>query len=405
MRKIRLQDAGRCVGFAAFPYALLTFSGVVTLDRELRLAGLGLFLSLLTLAAVPHRRRLLDAWKALGPIRPLWAAALISAAWSIEPGLTAWRGAVLSGTTAFGVFFFLYHGAAEQIRIVALTAAAGLLASLAAVWLFPSVGVMGGIHEGAWQGIFWHKNAFGRTAALGFAALLAQSFGSRRFGGLRLAGMALCLACALGSASAAGIVYLAALGAACLAIMALGAAPEGRARARRALALAPAGLVALLAAACLAEAALDALGRDVTLSGRTGLWQLALEKGFEKPWLGYGYGAFWGLGNEFTGVLSQRLGYNPGSAHNGFLDLFLALGTLGAALFLACLTRYAPPAAAGLMKPIGAQRAWPALFLLLYLLSSAVESLAFKADSAFWMLFVTCFCNLSDPGRELPRMP
>jgi len=41
----------------------------------------------------------------------------------------------------------------------------------------------------------------------------------------------------------------------------------------------------------------NALGRDVTLTGRTSIWAVVLDKISKHPWLGYGYKGFW-LGME-----------------------------------------------------------------------------------------------------------
>jgi exopolysaccharide production protein ExoQ len=87
---------------------------------------------------------------------------------------------------------------------------------------------------------------------------------------------------------------------------------------------------------------LAALGRDLTLSGRTHLWEYAIGKGIDRPWLGVGYKSFWTDSVTFdlrtlhdhwsTGEGTKALTAN---AHNGFLEVWLDLGFVGLALLLA----------------------------------------------------------------------
>ena len=86
----------------------------------------------------------------------------------------------------------------------------------------------------------------------------------------------------------------------------------------------------------------DFLGKDIELNGRLPLWTLAIEKGLEQPWLGYGYRGFW------SSDVSDSVLYNSWAvleeefrnrtiefhSHNGFIDLFLELGLIGILIFL-----------------------------------------------------------------------
>src|SRR5262249_6338256 len=69
------------------------------------------------------------------------------------------------------------------------------------------------------------------------------------------------------------------------------------------------------------------LGRRTDLTRRaTGIWPLVLEQARLHPVVGSGYGGVWGL----HGPLSQALGLEQ--AHNGYLDVYLQLGIVGAVL-------------------------------------------------------------------------
>src|SRR5262249_29793545 len=76
------------------------------------------------------------------------------------------------------------------------------------------------------------------------------------------------------------------------------------------------------------------LGRDTTLTGRTHLWGVLLPVISNRPILGYGYGAFWtSLNAEILSVWSAA-GRLANIADNGYIDLCLSLGVIGAGLFL-----------------------------------------------------------------------
>ena len=83
---------------------------------------------------------------------------------------------------------------------------------------------------------------------------------------------------------------------------------------------------------------LQTMGRDPTLTGRTDIWKLVL--GMTKnPVLGTGFESFW-LGKRLDRMWSIYW-WHPREAHDGYIELYLALGWLGITLFAVLLvTRY-----------------------------------------------------------------
>lgn len=70
------------------------------------------------------------------------------------------------------------------------------------------------------------------------------------------------------------------------------------------------------------------LGRDMTLTGRTDMWNALLTMAVD-PILGAGYQNFWSA--EKMTALWQK-GFQPKQAHNGYLEVYLNLGVVGLAL-------------------------------------------------------------------------
>ncbi|MFP4162801.1 MAG: O-antigen ligase family protein [Chitinispirillaceae bacterium] len=76
-----------------------------------------------------------------------------------------------------------------------------------------------------------------------------------------------------------------------------------------------------------------AVGKDMTFTGRTDLWNTFMWLGFQQnPFIGSGYGAF--FGGSKTSWLLDYIWDSASSAHSGYLQLFLELGFLGLGLFV-----------------------------------------------------------------------
>jgi O-antigen ligase len=148
------------------------------------------------------------------------------------------------------------------------------------------------------------------------------------------------------------------------------------------------------------DSALDLLGKDETLTGRTDLWAVAVVMALERPWLGYGYNAFWlGLGGPSAEVW-RVVGWVPSHGHNGFLDVWLDLGLLGVAVFLFGFAVYSRRAVALLRKWHSPEALWPAIFLAYLFLSNLTESSLIGENSIFWVLYTATVLNIS---RECGR--
>jgi len=78
-----------------------------------------------------------------------------------------------------------------------------------------------------------------------------------------------------------------------------------------------------------APALLNTIGRDSTLTDRTGIWDLALSLS-QNGFVGTGFESFW-LGPRLT-AMSAVFHWHPNEAHNGYLETFLNLGWVGLAL-------------------------------------------------------------------------
>jgi O-antigen ligase len=139
---------------------------------------------------------------------------------------------------------------------------------------------------------------------------------------------------------------------------------------------------------------LAALGKDATLTGRTFLWQLASDMAARRPWLGYGYGAFWLGPGSWAGYVADLMHWEAPHAHNGLLDLALDLGRAGVVLYLVGYVLALRAAIARARHPFVGS-ALPAAYLVFLALSNITESALLRQFSVFWVLYVYATCSLA----------
>jgi O-antigen ligase len=358
-------------------------SGVVPESTFLRflwlpfygLIGVGLVLT----ARDAFRTMLRSPWLVM-----LALLAIASAMWSIDAELSFRRGIAVFATTLFGIYLAARFDWIGALRLLAsvwfLLMAASFIVGIAA----PGFSHAGEIHPGAWMGGWGEKNALGGHAARAsflFAFLAWRDPEPRRWW---LVGLALSLVLVVLSKSATALLG-AGLGIGTL--LAAWWMLKGR---RWSLALVWGGvsvggllvLIYLTAPGLL----LGVLGKDETLTGRTDIWVELLRAIEQKPALGYGYLAFWGLESEPRYWLQRAVDWNAPSGHNGWLDLAISLGLVGVALFLVdMLVSLWRAGRLSLTSPTGV---FAIGFLAQFLLFAMSESILLAQNSILWVTYV-----------------
>ena len=78
---------------------------------------------------------------------------------------------------------------------------------------------------------------------------------------------------------------------------------------------------------------LDLVLTDTSFTGRTDIWQFALDRVAERPITGYGFAAFWGTKQVVYGMGGTSIWANTAAhAHNAYLNLALTVGIPGSIL-------------------------------------------------------------------------
>jgi O-antigen ligase len=141
-----------------------------------------------------------------------------------------------------------------------------------------------------------------------------------------------------------------------------------------------------------------ALGRDLTLTGRTEIWEASARFVEARPWLGYGYYAFWlpEMGPAYW--VREAVQWPVASAHSSWLELALGLGRVGVAVFAIQLLATLAHGARSAMQPQAGL--WAPAFLAVFALYTFSESHALQANNLFWTIYVAVAARLALDERE-----
>ena len=253
---------------------------------------------------------------------------MCSAGWSIDPGATIRAG--------IPYFFFILGliGVAKKLdgddfmRLLASVCFLSAVVCLIFLFMAPdyAIGETGDFH-----GIFSQKNLLGQAMAVGaLACLHGLRVGTRS----RLSGIAMFLVItftAFKSKSATSYLVILIF----LLIAVLSPLMRRREVARTVSLIALTLLLVIVPIVAENPNSLfELFGKDATLTGRTDVWGYVIPYIYQRPWLGWGYAAFWSTGNPVTLEIANALHWYVPEAHNGLLEILLSSGLVGAVWFI-----------------------------------------------------------------------
>lgn len=350
--------------------------------------------------------RVWRAWPAALCLAMLVGLCFASKYWSIDFHTTSRRVIAL----AISGVFALYLGAAFRgphlPRLLMLSCLIMAVGSLVMVFAFPAIGVHQDVNAGLWRGLWYEKNQMGAVMVIGATASaaclaspdprrLAPAVALALSSGLVLATQSktslLCLV--LGVGVVAGFWTLRRGGAA-FAVVAIWSAVV-------------LGGLGLWIWDTHSVAVLEALGKDPSLTGRTDIWSSLMRRVAERPWTGYGYGAFWGRMGESPPAdwVRKETGWIVPSAHNGWIDLLVQLGWPGAILVGAQLLL---TFVITLFRSVGSgvREGWWALgFLGAFFMLSLSESILLTHQSLPFVLFLAVMTRAMLPSSTAEAVP
>jgi exopolysaccharide production protein ExoQ len=342
----------------------------------------------------------------------LLAISIASTMWSILPHITWRRAMAFAGTTVVGLYLGCRLSIFEILRLTAVSLALVVVGTILACLLVPGQAVHQEIHVGAWRGLFYHKNQLGEAMLEGiliFVALATSEKSSR----LKLIELGLAAVAAFVLIMAQSATALACLGLFLLVLLAL-----------RVPRLTAYVFGAILAATLLTMVGmfggsfciLSLIGRDCTFTNRTEIWGLVWSAIMERPWTGYGFGAFWVGESDLGNAIRAKLGWAEtlSEAHNAWLETWLSVGIVGLvvaiSLLLAISVKVLRRAGARKQAATDAWTVWSVGFVLTVWVYSLTESVFPSYNTLTWVLFIvlsvkTEYFGQSSSESGLPSGP
>jgi exopolysaccharide production protein ExoQ len=285
-------------------------------------------------------RLLTAAW----PFLAFVALGCLSILWSVEPSIT-FRRIVALGLFTLITYYCAVRFSFERFYTVFLYFVIFYVVVAFAAAAIPGMGITpGGAYRGALRAFTGHKNEFGRiTFVMLTVTVVFQVFVKHPRTKVILLGLSLIVA-ALGVLSRSATPLAACMAGLVFALVfhfvfaerTFGYAFSRSVRYGLGLAIAIALPFTII---FIVPWAVEAMGRDLTFTGRLPLWEYAINANVGRDWLGSGYRAFWTTENTkyFAETFAYRLedsGSAPSNAHSAYLETWLEMGYVGLCVHL-----------------------------------------------------------------------
>lgn len=316
------------IGWLAALLAIINAAGVSFLDAQTHLI---LAIVSLLLLVVFFARSSPGPSRHIGLI-PVWSIIcllFLSTLWSVEPSTTLGSASLSSIAILQGYAIGSRTSAVTLVKVLSVCFTAVCLASALYELYNPISARMAGYYEvGTLKGLVGHRNY------LGYVAMLTVLFVTTALvqGIYKKWAMMLCLGLAfyvLFRTQSQTALVLTVLGFATILTLQLLQRMQKKVRP---VVLSMVLLVTTLGAVFVGTdlgQVFSFLQRDQSLTGRTGIWQVASETIAHQPILGYGWGAVWTETSSIGASMRSTLGFDVAHAHNGYLDVALQVGIVG----------------------------------------------------------------------------
>ncbi|MBI5951018.1 MAG: O-antigen ligase family protein [Chloroflexi bacterium] len=321
--------------------------------------------------------------------------------WSVYWEVSVSRWLILIFTVIMGGYLGLRYSIKEIIKYLSIFGAFTLFLSTIFVIFFPKIGVMDYYTiQGAWKGLYWHKNHMGIIATFAnvlFMVNLITSLHSRDKYVLLWSLLYLySLVFIYQTDSVASYMTTIFLhGIIILALLWL----KFREKLRKSHYVAFLAVLALTAVALFTniDRFFGIFNRSTSLTGRIPMWSHVFETYFSKhPMGGYGFNAFWYI-QDHRVEIGLAAGYPDPIviADNGFWDILINTGYIGLILFLLfyCSAWWSSIAYANKARDINGF--FPVIMMLYSLAANITWSLIFENEGFLMLVLVSIMFSLS----------
>lgn len=316
--------------------------------------------------------------------------AFISAGWSHFPELSLRRSLAFFFTTLFGIIVFLRFKPAEFLRLLNISLWIAMLTSILLVFLKPDWGTEYYFNEIAWRGAFVQKNLLGFFCGLLIVINFPFIVRKKRIHWFQISKIGLLMVILFFSKSTSALVLTLLAIFLFILFRMISFLKKDNIRVV-AVFLIVIILFVFIFWKDLLELFLSLVNKEITLTGRLPLWQILLRLGFEKFFGGYGYGTFWlGWNGIESATVWQTVNWMPNRAHNGYLDVWLEMGIVGALIFIWMIYR--------LLRTFNLDEilydpSRQIFFILsvVILVKNLIDTIIPRHNSIFWVLFLVIY--------------
>jgi O-antigen ligase len=334
-------------------------------------------------------------------ILPFLAFSALSIFWSIYWQVSLFRWLILVLTVVTGGYIGLRYRVKEIVRFLSVFGLYILFISFFVVVFLPKHGIMNYyIIQGAWKGIYWHKNHMGMIASFVNILFFINLVYSLPFkgkpvwfwGALYL--FSLFFVCQTDSVAS----YLTGLllhGLIFLALLYLKF--RDKLRSFHYLILMAAVAVAAFVLYFNLDFFFGIFSRNTSLTGRIPMWTHLFETYFSaRPVLGYGFNAFWYI-ESYRVEMSLATGYPDQIviADNGFIDILMNTGYVGLALFLVFYLTAWWRSVKYALRAADIIEIFPLILMTYTLVANISWSLIFENESFFMLIMISLLFAVS----------
>lgn len=270
----------------------------------------------------------------------LFLLTFFSVFWSVNISITIRSWAALLGSICFGIFLIGNFSIEDFLKILFSVIFVSVILSFLFILFIPELAIhQDQLHGGSWKGIFVHKNIMARNMSLGLI-ICFLCFNTIKYKVLVVLNIVGAFILLLFSDGKTGLIVVVV----CLIITYPVLGFNRYASNNRVLSflfkyfLFFSTVFVLVLIYKNLSSILVFFGGDLTLTGRTTIWLALIPYLFDRPFLGYGFGAFWD--SYLATKVWLDIKSTPPHAHNAIIEMILDLGSIGLGLFITLLIKY-----------------------------------------------------------------
>lgn len=350
-------------------------------------------IGILTLIQFKQFKQFVNLWKVNWLLVLFLLFGVLSFTWSISAVGTLQRVLQLTLSTILAAYLGFRFSNKQVLQGLFIFTVFMTFVSYLLVVILPGAGIMTTYpHEGAWRGVFSHRNYLGSIAAFGSVVASITFVTEKENRKKQLLAVLVfigLLVLILKSDSATGLILMVFLNLVFLALLGWVLLWPKMRKWMRVGVVSTASILITLIILNL-DKILGLIGRNTTLTGRIPLWQYLINNVADHNfWLGYGLGTIWTF-ESFRVKTAEVLGWSfqVVNGHNGLIDVLLYLGIIGLFLLVVLLGYILIVTVKYFLKKRTVLSMFPFIAIVYVLIANITISFLFEFETFHWCLLV-----------------